>query len=85
MMKGGFFLAYTEDGQPFLGYEYEDAASRVTLFLANKSTAQAAKLTFNRAVDELMKMDNKLVAVEGSLDGLRKPEGRQQHKPRGKG
>lgn len=84
-MKGGFFLSYTEDGQPFLGYEYEDSACRVTMFLANKNTAQAAKLTFNRAVDELMKMDNKIVAVEGSIDGFRQPEGRQQHKPRGKG
>lgn len=84
-MYGGFFLDYTPDGKPFLGYEYTDGIAQTRLFLCTKETALPTRVTFSKAIDELMKMDDKLVAVEGSIDGLRKPQGRKQHEPRGKG
>lgn len=84
-MYGGFYLEYTSDGKPYLGYEYTDAVANVRLFICTKDTAMAAQLTFGQAIDELMKMNDKLVAAEGSIDGLRKPEGRQQLKPGGSG
>lgn len=84
-MYGGFFIEHTADGKPFLGYQYVDGAVNMRLFLCNKDTAVATSATFDRAMTELMKTDDKLIVAEGSIDGLRKPQGRQQHKPGGKG
>lgn len=71
--QAGFYVDYSPEGEPYLGFSYEGPGIALSIMVADRITARETQSGFDKAINELMRMKprSKLVAVEGSIDGIR--------------
>lgn len=74
-VEAGFYIDFTPDGEPYLGFAYNGNGLALSIMLASRMSIRDFQSSFDRAANDLMKTKPKLAVAEGSLpNGIRVPE-----------